>query len=364
MKSQWIAFVVTVCCLASVCAWAQTEDGDIGALIGLIPPQQRDAVIKEFYREELNDIGDAQEVAEDVYYLETALTQTRGSGACSYSLRSRHLIFGVPRLADERYRESGEPGVSLLFREGFVIGYADRLGCPIWVSQRWTRENLRDRLDTPALERSWRNDPEIPKPLQKGTSYNGSATKLDRGHMARHSMNRAWGFDSSIYGCLMSNSVPQHRSVNRGSAWRALEDAVDEVVMKDRLGIETIWTVSGAVFRDEDNPSDESPGKDIEEAAKIAGDYRVPYATYKIVGWFDDDGAFMARAYLFEQPYEVRQDASLEFRIPDQTKEPQEYIVAIDELECRTGIDFFPALKDDAERQLEKAKPTDMWGPN
>jgi DNA/RNA endonuclease G (NUC1) len=87
-------------------------------------------------------------------------------------------------------------------------------------------------------------DLELPKYARIGTSYDGNDTLMDRGHMARHEDNRAWGIDSSKMGCLMSNSTPQHRSVNRGAAWRNLEDMVQAVVKDADSEIEVIWTIS------------------------------------------------------------------------------------------------------------------------
>ncbi|MCH8978778.1 MAG: hypothetical protein IH945_05985, partial [Armatimonadetes bacterium] len=64
--------------------------------------------------------------------------------------------------------------------------------------------------------------------------------------------------------------------------------------------------------------------------------------------------------YVFEQPH-TKTDDGLTFTIPDQTRPLQEYIVPIDDIEKRTGLDFFPLLKDSLENALETADPDSMW---
>jgi DNA/RNA endonuclease G (NUC1) len=272
----------------------------------------------------------------------------------------------MPRLTDDRYVAApGASGFSVIFREPFVVGYSETMLCPIWVSQRWSRDEVVDHDDrTPSLERDWREDPELPVATRAGTSYRGTVTGLDRGHMARHAMNRAWGLDGSIVGCLMSNSVPQHLDINRGKAWGDLEDAARDVV-DPGSDIDVVWVISGALFRDTENPPAESPDEDMERAAEITDGFRVPYATYKIVAWFGADGDFQARGYVFEQPYDVASGEApkkSDFTIPDQNRSPVAFIRPIDEIETRAGVDFFPWLRDSIENAIESAHEGNLWG--
>ncbi len=119
-------------------------------------------------------------------------------------------------------------------------------------------------------------------------------TRLDRGHMARHAMNRAWGIDVSNWGTKMSNSAPQHRRINRfNSAWRELEDEIQDVVIGPGSQIEAVWTISGTIYRDRENPNSETAEDDFQDVVRLErGGFGVPDATYKIVGWFDDDERF------------------------------------------------------------------------
>jgi hypothetical protein len=50
------------------------------------------------------------------------------------------------------------------------------------------------------------------------------------------------------------------------------------------LGIDTVWGISGPIYEDTDGGGDEDP------VDLIGNDVAVPQATFKVIGWFDDDG--------------------------------------------------------------------------
>jgi endonuclease G len=269
-------------------------------------------------------------------------------------LRSKHFVFGMPQLADRRHdykpdgRDTQRPGISVLVREGFVIAHFDRMRAPLWVCQRWTKPDYYRMKGVTKQPRRWKEDLELPSYARAGTSYDGNQTKMDRGHMARHKDNHAWGVDSANMGCRMSNSTPQHKDVNRGKGWRDLEDAAQEIVKDEDSSIEVIWTISGSIYRDKENPPDETPEEDFAAVQRIGGGFGVPNATYKIVGWFDEDGHFQARGYVFEQT--------------DRMRRVESYLTPIEVIEHRTGLDFFSLLKDDIEELIESTDHEDIWG--
>ena len=322
------------------------------------------------YSEESAEVTEDLTIGEDIHFLERARTdEDDARDDLRFTIRSRHFVFGMPRLIDDRYRiDPKNPGVSLVMKEGFVIAFLESMRSPLWVCQRWTRDELQDdqaRIPSLADERDWREDPDLPFDTHIGTSYAGNDTKLDRGHMAKHSMNRAWGFDTSIQGCLMSNSTPQHRTINRSpGAWYRIEEAVEAVVGDDTSGIDVVWTISGALFRDNDNPAGEDVKADFDKLGTITSGFKVPFATFKIVCWFHENGFFHARGYVFEQPYTVGAAGMLSFAIPAQDRPLTEYIVKIRELEERAGVDFFPLLRDQIEDLVEERTFVTMWGSN
>ncbi len=225
-----------------------------------------------------------------------------------------------------------------------MLGHFDRMSAPVWQCQRWSVDEYFDKNRLYTLDRRWKEDPDLPTYTHRGDSYAWGTTRLERGHLAMHVQNRAWGWDGSVWGCLMSNSVPQHGSINSHGAWWDLENAVVKVVFNEPAYITTVWTISGAIFRNETNPSTESPEDDFVDVIRVNG-HGIPDATYKIVGWFDADARFQARGYVFEQPHTKTGDHSpgvplLDFSIPDQDRALTEFIVAIDDIEERTGLDF------------------------
>ena len=54
------------------------------------------------------------------------------------------------------------------------------------------------------------------------------------------------------------------------------------------------------------------------------------------------------------------------FLLPNEKSEKplQNSVVTVDSLESLTGIDFFPALKDSIENQLESSKDLSSWSFN
>ena len=172
------------------------------------------------------------------------------------TMRSQHIIWGMPLQTDNRHniRFPGEtqarPGLSVLVREGFVIGHYDLYRVPAWVAVRWTRED-HDNMIVGSFARRFGADSELPVYARAGTDYEFATSRMERGHMARHADNEAWGEDNSDFGCRMSNIVPQHEDMN-GEAWNGLEELHQDVVVDMAVGINTVWVISGPLFEDTD----------------------------------------------------------------------------------------------------------------
>jgi endonuclease G len=256
-------------------------------------------------------------------------------------LRSRHLLYGVPVPTDSRYDFDAdgdgqrEVGISVLVREGFVVGHADRLKTPVWVSMRWTAEDLTNSSDGPSHQRRFKVDTELPEYARAGTNFEHSQSLMDRGHLARHRDNAAWGEDNSDAGCLMSNIAPQHMDLNRGT-WLALEDAHRTIVGDPASGIAELWVISGTIHAGEGSPQ-----------KTVGNGVYVPNAFFKIVAWFDVSGALYLRAYEF----------------PQETTggDPKQFLTTVDSIEAKVGIDFFPTLEDWYESSVEAELSTQMW---
>ena len=309
----------------------------------------------------------------DLEELETARLDVGDAlNGARWTLRSRHFVFGMPQLIDNRHNfnpdgfTEAQAGVTVIAREAFVVAHFDRMKAPLWVAQRWTAFDLQRMEETPSQKRPWREDLVLPAYARGGNSYDGNNTQLDRGHMARHAMNRAWGIDASNFGTKMSNSAPQHRNINRlGGTWGELENEIRDAVAGPGPDIKALWTISGAIYRDPANPPSETPEEDFAAVARIRGGFGVPDATYRVVSWFDGNGQFQARAYVFEQPHTAELSGGqikLAYDLGNPRGPLTAYLEKIDDLEQRIGVDFFPMLRDNIEDLIESTKYSDVWG--
>jgi endonuclease G len=255
-------------------------------------------------------------------------------------LRSRHILYGLPELTDARYEididRNGipEPGISVLVREGFVVGHCAMMKAPLWVSMQWASDDLARSSEIPSVDRRFRPDDELPDYARAETDYQYSTSHMDRGHLARHRDNAAWGEDNSDAGCLMSNICPQQDSLNRGP-WLALEDMHRSIVGDVSAGIERLWVISGTIY-------------DQRHATpRIGNGVGVPEGLFKIIAWFDSNDMMNVRAYVYPQTASQG--------------EPSDFLTSVDEVEDATGIDFFPRLHDDNERALESQIFQSIW---
>lgn len=99
--------------------------------------------------------------------------------------------------------------------------------------------------------------------------------------------------------------------------------------------IKTIWVISGPVF--EQNLPKMTVGNGV----------GVPHGTYKVIGWFDARGRFRMRGYV------IRQE--------DRSRTLARYLTSVDEVERKTGLDFFAELEDELENALEAESHRSLW---
>ncbi|MFI3306377.1 MAG: DNA/RNA non-specific endonuclease [Rikenellaceae bacterium] len=148
----------------------------------------------------------------------------------------------------------------------------------------------------------------------KLSDYVGSG--YDRGHLCpAGDMN--FSKEAMKESFMMSNMSPQLPSFNRG-IWRMCEIYVRE------LGCDTLYVVTGGVFRDCDKPIGES-------AVTVPGYY------YKVA-------------------YHPGGERMWAFVIPNKgsSKSVEEFQTSVDHVEDITGIDFYHQLEDELEARLER----------
>jgi endonuclease G len=120
---------------------------------------------------------------------------------------------------------------------------------------------------------------------------------------------------------VLSNAVPQRQRIN-AVVWAQLERTVRRIAADS----DAVYVFTGPLF--DSVPQTIGPGR-----------VAVPSHTYKVVLVIDGDRKRALAAI-------VPNADSTEERLAD-------FLTTVDEVERRTGLDFFAALPDEEERQLE-----------
>ena len=215
----------------------------------------------------------------------------------------------------------------VLKKKGFTVSYNKRTKTPNWVAWTLTREHTRGQLLRD--DEQFMEDTAVPEPRATSDDYYNS--RYDRGHMCPAGDNK-WDQQAMTESFLMTNICPQNHGLNKED-WNDLE-------MKCRdwarmYGEVTI--VCGPLFEYDGEPK--RIGKNKVE---------VPTGFFKVV-YVPTGNGYPPKAigFVFEnngknQPW--RQAAC-----------------SIDDIEERTGIDFFRQLPDDEEDKVEAMTSTKSW---
>jgi endonuclease G len=184
----------------------------------------------------------------------------------------------------------------------------------------WVAYHLTDSMIVGNAERSmaFRFDPMVPGGSARTSDYRNSG--YDKGHLCP-AADMKWNAQAMKETFFMSNMSPQVPEFNRG-IWKELEKRVrlwvDE--MKD------LFIVTGPVLQDSLST--------IGTRNKVS----IPNTFYKIIYRSTDSMKSMV-AFLLPN-------------VPSTERLPS-FIVTVDSVESRTGIDFFPGLDDQTEEYLE-----------
>ena len=155
--------------------------------------------------------------------------------------------------------------------------------------------------------------------------YAGSG--MDRGHLVP-AADLKWNPDAMQQSFLLTNICPMHKALNEGG-WAKLEEKVREWTARDSA----LLVFTGPVVGDSDT-------------TLASGRVTVPSAYYKVI---------MAPS--------VRPMRAIAFIYPNGHSggRLRQYAVSIDEVERRTGLDFFPSLPAEEQQRLESTVNLDAW---
>jgi endonuclease G len=217
----------------------------------------------------------------------------------------------------------------VLRNHGFLVGYSDVRGNPLWVEYALTAvpEN------TPSLKRpsrfttDWRS-------LNRLSHESYQKSGYDRGHMApNYAISRLYGAAGQADSFLLTNITPQKKNLNQ-KLWERLEE-VEIGTFAPAMG--KIWVLTGPVFTG--------------SVERLSSDWKVeiPDAFFKI--YITDTAP-------------PNQPQALAFLMPQSVngKEPlAQFVTSIDDIEAQTGLDFFADLEDDVENAVEASVDPQAW---
>ncbi len=208
------------------------------------------------------------------------------------------------------------PSRRLLDHVFFQICYDSSLKSPVWAAYELRPEHL--SASAPGRSR-FRRDPSLSAPAASNADFRGAG--YSRGHLIP-AADFAWSEKAFRATYLPTNVVPQKQSVNSGR-WRMLEIAVRGIAAT----ADSVHVFTGPLF---DSDSIEF---------LMPGGVAVPTHTYKVLLAVHGGRRTMFAA-IIPNAGNPRQPLN-------------HFAVTVDEVERRTGLDFFSFLEDQEEAVLE-----------
>lgn len=223
-------------------------------------------------------------------------------------------------------------------------GSGDRWAIPHWVA--YQVKKFPGKLGPGPERPAWFTDPALyakgiapgdesyafPAALKAGYPY-------DRGHMCpkytawRLGANADWNTHTFL------NACPQHEDLNRG-IWENLERRVDH--WADTYG--QVWVVTGPIL------NGKKPRRWLGQKAEVP--VAIPDAFFKIVIKHNPASARRPDVLAFIYPNES---------IPLRAVNHEKYLVSVDAIEAKTGLDFLRRLPAADQKVVERAKATALW---
>ena len=207
------------------------------------------------------------------------------------------------------------PCDKVIVHTGFSLLYNETHEQASWVAYELTGE---ETVKVAERTNKFVPDPAVPTKSATDRDYRGSG--YDRGHMAP-AADMGWSVKSMQESFYFSNMSPQVPACNRG-VWKRLEEQVREWARE----YGSVYIVTGPVLTE---------GLPVIGPDKVS----VPEAYYKVI-----------------LDYTEPEIKGIGFIVPNAGSDAWAgaFAVSIDSVESVTGIDFFPALPDADETELEK----------
>lgn len=233
--------------------------------------------------------------------------------------------------------------VPILVNRTYVVGYGEARMNPLWVCYRVYSTA---QVGT-APDHGWRID----RRTEARVSDNDyKYTDYQRGHMAPKSvMYHCYGPEAVYDTFQLSNACPQQGELNNGP-WGDLEDRVRNDYP---LLFEEVWVIAGPIF--DDANGQKYLAKDAAHCNTPQKPVEIPDAFYKIVIDETEEG-LRALAFIMDssEGYGYGEGNSIVERLSG-------FLVSVDEIEDKTGLDFFWEFDEATQDALERDPAESMW---
>ena len=218
-----------------------------------------------------------------------------------------------------------------------------------WTAYRWDIDNTVD--NNIGRTEAWAEDTEIPSQY-RSTLSNHSSNGYDRGHMIA-SEDRQCSVSANSQTFLLSNMHPQYNKFNGKSnnvsyVWLNLEQRLQNMYKawnKTYNSGDTVYVVKGGTI---------AAGQIIETKKTLpVPKYFFVALLYKRANLNIGYKGYRAIGYWIEHTNGTNTADGTALN---------KYCISIDELELKTGIDFFCNLPDDIENNVERTCVPAQWG--
>jgi len=237
-------------------------------------------------------------------------------------IHCKHFFYGYPY---------GSPKTNdLIIRDIYALSNNDSTKFADWIAYRLTMHEVDGDL---TVKRKWKADPwldsdETLKPNPDAYKNANRELKTDRGHQAPLASFKGSRYASHTN--YLSNITPQKSALNQGT-WVRLENKIRDVV-KD---CNTTYVMTGTLYE-----------RDMPKLPSCDQLHKVPSGYWKII-CTEKSGIINVAAFIFDQ------NTPRNHKIMD-------HEVTVDEVEQRSGLDFFWMLEDVNENEIEKRKNSDF----
>ncbi len=235
--------------------------------------------------------------------------------------------FYAPMSDDEAVMQDGVsllPSITnknaLVVHKAYTLEYSEEYEQARWVAYMLTGKHSRGNAQRTDF---FVQDPLVDTKSAHFEDYRRSG--YTKGHLAPAG-DMKWDTTAMRESFYMSNISPQTAGFNDG-IWNKIEMQVRQWARD----YDSVYVVTGPIIE----PDHKSIGRN---------NVAVPSYFYKVV-------------YAPSQ----RQGIAFLVRHQNSSKGPRQFVVSIDQIEIRTGIDFFPSLPDEIEEAIESELCVDCW---